>query len=96
MRVYINEGTVKAPGVRGMLFRRAVADKMANIKAGKGLHHAFWDRLLFRKVAAVLGGKCRIMITGSAPISGDVLTFLRICFCCEILEGIVYYTILMH
>jgi long-chain acyl-CoA synthetase len=70
-----------------MLFRKAVAAKMENIKQGNGITHAFWDRLLFRKVAAVLGGRCRLMITGSAPISGDVLTFLRICFSCEIMEG---------
>lgn len=27
------------------------------------------------------------MATGSAPISGEVLNFLRVCFCCPILEG---------
>ena len=34
-----------------------------------------------------LGGSVRVMITGSAPISGDVLEFLKICFCCDICEG---------
>jgi len=35
----------------------------------------------------LLGGKVKAMITGSAPISGDVLDFLKICFSAPICEG---------
>jgi long-chain acyl-CoA synthetase len=35
----------------------------------------------------VLGGKVRFMITGSAPINGEVLSFLKACFGCPIIEG---------
>jgi long-chain acyl-CoA synthetase len=35
----------------------------------------------------MLGGNIRMMITGSAPISEDVLDFLKIAFCCDIIEG---------
>jgi long-chain acyl-CoA synthetase len=88
-RIYgkLVDGTIKAPGLRGMLFRKAVGDKLANLKAGNGLNHFFWDRLLFSRVAAVLGGRVKMMITGSAPIAGDVLNFLRVCFSCDIVEG---------
>lgn len=34
-----------------------------------------------------MGGRVRVMITGSAPISGDVLDFLKICFSAPICEG---------
>ena len=49
--------------------------------------HAVYDRLVFNKFKDVLGGRVRVMITGSAPISKEVLEFLKIAFCCQILEG---------
>ncbi|KAG0303281.1 hypothetical protein BGZ98_006818 [Dissophora globulifera] len=79
--------TVGAPGLVGALARKAVAAKLANLEAGKGLHHALWDRLLFNKVKMALGGRVQCMVTGSAPIAKEVLNFLRIAFGCVVVEG---------
>jgi len=46
-----------------------------------------YDRIVFNKFKETLGGRVRQMITGSAPISKDVLNFLKVCFCCQINEG---------
>ncbi|KAG0042525.1 hypothetical protein BGZ83_000358 [Gryganskiella cystojenkinii] len=79
--------TVEAPGLVGALARRAVAAKLANLEAGKGVHHPLWDRLLFNKVKMALGGNVQVIVTGSAPIAKEVLNFLRIAFGCVVLEG---------
>jgi len=42
---------------------------------------------VFNKFRDILGGRVRTMITGSAPISKEVLNFLKIAFCCQIKEG---------
>ncbi|KAF9112411.1 hypothetical protein BGX27_003416 [Mortierella sp. AM989] len=79
--------TVEAPGLVGALARRGVAAKMANLAAGKGVTHPLWDRLLFNKVKMALGGRVQVILTGSAPIAKEVLSFLRIAFGCVVLEG---------
>ncbi|KAJ2717330.1 medium-chain fatty acid-CoA ligase faa2 [Coemansia spiralis] len=80
-------GTIRAPGLTGVLARRAIADKLANLKAGHGNKHAFWDRVIFGKIRALLGGNLEFVLTGSAPIAPEVLQFLRVCFCCQVTEG---------
>jgi long-chain acyl-CoA synthetase len=39
---------------------------------------SLWDSLVFRKVQESLGGRCRLISTGSAPISARVLNFIRV------------------
>ncbi|KAJ3351403.1 hypothetical protein GGF32_004298 [Allomyces javanicus] len=88
-RIYakVRAQTLDAPGIRGALFRKAYAAKLARLESGGGYEHALWDRILFNKVKQALGGKVKLMISGSAPIQRDVLQFFRIMFVCEVLEG---------
>lgn len=74
-------------GVKGALFKKGFEAKKFWLQRGH-LEYGFWDKLVFNKVAARLGlDRCKLMLTGSAPISGHVLDFLRIVFSCHVLEG---------
>ena len=88
-RIYgkIKDGINSATGIKGWLVNSAVNTKMNNLKAGNGLTHGLYDKIVFNKMKNLLGGRVRMMITGSAPISGEVLDFLKICFSCDICEG---------
>jgi len=46
-----------------------------------------YDRFVFNKTKEAFGGRVRYMITASAPISGEILEFLKIVTCCPVLEG---------
>lgn len=70
-----------------MLVDSGLNAKLNNWKSGNGLTHCFYDCIVFNKIKAMLGGRVRFMATGSAPIAGDVLDFLKVCFSCNILEA---------
>lgn len=61
--------------------------KLANYRANGTYTHGCYDAVIFKKVKALIGGKVRLMLTGSAPIAHDVLDFLKVSFCCPIVEG---------
>ncbi|XP_019955942.2 long-chain-fatty-acid--CoA ligase 1a isoform X2 [Paralichthys olivaceus] len=64
-------------------FRR----KEAEMKNGVVRTDSMWDKLIFKKVQASLGGRVRLMITGAAPVSPTILTFLRAALGCQFYEG---------
>jgi len=77
----------EAAGCKASLVNSAVTAKLAKIQSGGGYNHCFYDKVVFNKVKAMLGGRVKLMLTGSAPIDGKVLNFLKGCFCCPIVEG---------
>ncbi|CAA7267913.1 unnamed protein product [Cyclocybe aegerita] len=76
-----------APGLKGTIFKKAVQTKLDKLHATGEVTHALWDRLVFRKIQAVLGGNIQLCTSGSAPISIEVMDFLKIALACEVAEG---------
>ncbi|WFC97796.1 long-chain-fatty-acid--CoA ligase [Malassezia yamatoensis] len=81
------EGQLQAPGLKGFLLRRAVSTKLKNYEETGSITHPIWDRLVFRKVRAMLGGRISVVFTGSAPCRPDVLKLLRVALCTDIREA---------
>ncbi|WFD33802.1 long-chain-fatty-acid--CoA ligase [Malassezia cuniculi] len=81
------ETQLAAGGIRAALLSTAINTKIKNYDETGTITHAFWDRLVFRKVRAKLGGNLRVMVTGSAPCRKDVLRLLRIALVVDIREG---------
>ncbi|KAJ7043194.1 hypothetical protein C8F04DRAFT_1251350 [Mycena alexandri] len=75
------------PGAKGNLFRKAYSTKLEKFRATGDNTHFFWDKLVFRKLRAVLGGNVQLISSGSAPISPDVIDFLNVAFSCYVTEG---------
>jgi long-chain acyl-CoA synthetase len=73
--------------IKATLFKRALASKVAHLKSTGLLTHSLWDRLVFNKVKALFGGNLRIMVSASAPISPEVIEFMRAVFGCHFLEA---------
>ncbi|ORX55841.1 acetyl-CoA synthetase-like protein [Piromyces finnis] len=87
-RVYgvVNKTIATKPAIVRFLFNWACKSKMRGLTKGK-LTHWLWDGLVFKSIREKLGGEIKVMLVGSAPLSSDVMDFMRISFSCEIFEG---------
>ncbi|XP_042555756.1 long-chain-fatty-acid--CoA ligase 1 isoform X1 [Dipodomys spectabilis] len=61
--------------------------KEAELRSGIIRNNSLWDKLIFHKIQSSMGGKVRLMVTGAAPVSATVLTFLRAALGCQFYEG---------
>ncbi len=69
------------------LFGTALKAGYAEFDAGRIGAPPLWNALLFRKVQALIGGRVKVMISGSAPLSADTQKFVQTCFNCPVRQG---------
>ncbi|GLJ14196.1 hypothetical protein SUGI_0227800 [Cryptomeria japonica] len=72
--------------IKERLFNVAFNAKKQAIMKGKA-PSGIWDKLVFNKIKAKLGGRIRMMVSGASPISPEVIDFLRVCFGGRVSEG---------
>jgi len=83
----IMAGMTAAGGMKKKLFDSALAAKREGLKQGF-LTHALYDRLIFNKIKKALGLDCvRILVSGSAPLSDNVMIFYRCLLGVPVVEG---------
>ena len=69
------------------IFDAALASNSNGLQRGQ-LTHGLYDRLVFNKIKQALGMDCiRIMISGSAPLSENVMVFFRCMLGVPVVEG---------
>ncbi|CEF99823.1 AMP-dependent synthetase/ligase [Ostreococcus tauri] len=87
-RIYdkVNAGVREGSIVAQKLFHWAYESKKRALDRGQA-PNAFFEKVVFSKLRAKLGGHVRYMSTGSAPISAEVMQFLRVCFGGTVFEG---------
>lgn len=75
------------PRMKKILFNLAYENKLALLKQGYVSKATFWDRLVFSEPQKRLGGRVRIILTGSAPIADYILDWFRVVFGVTVIEG---------
>lgn len=65
----------------------ALNTKLANLKSSGTYTHKIYDKFFFAKTKEALGGRVRVMISGSAPLLPEVQNFLKVCMCAPLVEG---------
>ncbi|XP_001607778.2 long-chain-fatty-acid--CoA ligase 1 [Nasonia vitripennis] len=69
------------------IFTMGLSSKASDVRRSIIRKNTIWDSLAFKRIQEDMGGRVRLMIVGSAPLAGNVLTFTRCVLGCIVLEG---------
>jgi len=72
--------------LQSFMFNLGLEKKREGLREGF-LNNFFWDYFVFNGIREKFGGRVRVLVSGSAPLSPQVKEFLSVCFCCPVMEG---------
>nr|KAG5707715.1 hypothetical protein BaRGS_003290 [Batillaria attramentaria] len=78
---------VQGSKVKSALLNMALKSKLAEVRRGIIRKDSIWDKLVFHKIQALLGGRVQFVAVTSAPLSKHVFDFARCAFGCLVMEG---------
>lgn len=72
-------------GLPGALFYRAYRDRVEGYKSGKKI--PAYDCSVFAKTKSTIGGRCRCVVSGGAPLGAKTQEFMSVIFGCPVVQG---------
>jgi len=87
-RIYarISENLEKSSPLKKKIFSWAFSQKEKEVLRGVVRNNSIYD-FAFKKIRETLGGSVKVILTGSAPVSPEILHFLRVVSGCYVIEG---------
>lgn len=73
--------------LKKLIFKLAMRMKRSELEKLIIRNNSIWDRCVFKPVREGMGGRIRLLVCGSAPLAGNVLTFIRCALGCVVVEG---------
>lgn len=81
----VSEEVAASPRFMQELFKLNYERKRARYL--EGYCSPFLDRIVFKKIRRLLGGKLRGVLSGGAPLNAETQRFMNICMCCPVVQG---------
>jgi long-chain acyl-CoA synthetase len=81
----INERVSKGTSLQKAVFKLAYDYKAKWVR--RGMTTPMIDALVFKRIAQVMGGRLRVVVTGGAPLSPETHEHIRIVLCVDLSQG---------
>ncbi|CAJ0597722.1 unnamed protein product [Cylicocyclus nassatus] len=81
----VSEEVAASPRIMQELFKLNYERKRTRYQ--EGYCSPFLDRIIFKKIRRLLGGKLKGVLSGGAPLNAETQRFMNICMCCPVVQG---------